>query len=178
MLKYLLLSLAIAASGQAAEETETAVPTPAEATLTVVGQQAPDFSVTTLGGEVFTLSQHRGQLVLVDWFATWCGPCNKEMPHLQKEIWEQFGPRGLVMLAVAREETPVEVAPFVKKYGLTWRFAVDPERVAYAGYATAFIPRNTLIGADGVVLFQSVGFEKEDFEALRAAIEKALAERT
>ncbi len=173
----LLITPALA--GDTAPETkaeEPAPPTPAEATLTKVGQIAPDFTVATLAGNQFTLSKQKGQLVLINWFATWCPPCKEEMPHLQKEVWEKFGPRGLVMISIARQEKADVVAPFVKQRQLTWTFGLDPERVAYANYAEAYIPRNTLVGPDGTIIFQSEGFEAEDFQAMIRAIDSALSE--
>ena len=88
--------------------------------------------------------------------------------------WEKFGPQGLVLISVARQEKADIVAPFVKKYGVTWAFGLDPERTAYAKYAEAFIPRNTLVGPDGKIIFQSDGFEDADFKAMITAIDKAL----
>ena len=101
----LLISLPVSAETTAPADTvKPAPPTPEETTLTEVGQQAPDFTVLTLAGDEFKLSAHQGQLVLINWFATWCPPCKEEMPHLQKEVWEKFGAEGLVMISVAREE--------------------------------------------------------------------------
>ncbi len=158
------------------EEEQPPAPTPGETTLTEVGQQAPDFTVATLDGGSFTLSGQKNKVVLINWFATWCPPCREEMPHLQKEVWEKFGPQGLVMISVARQEKADVVEPFVKKYAVTWPFGLDPEREAYAKYAEAFIPRNTLVGPDGKIIFQSEGFEDADFKAMIAAIATALAE--
>ena len=112
-------------------------PTPEETTLTEVGQMAPDFTVQTLDGSTFSLSANRGKVVLVNWFATWCGPCKEEMPHLQTEVWEQFKGQDFAMVSIAREETLQVVQPFVAKYKVTWPFALDPDRKAYANYASA-----------------------------------------
>jgi peroxiredoxin len=169
-------TLALSGPYAAATEEPAAPKTPAETTLTVVGQPAPDFTVATLDGGPFTLGAHLGQVVLVNWFATWCPPCREEMPHLQREVWEVFGPRGLVMISVARQEEADVVAPFVKKHGTTWPFGLDPDRVAYAQYAEAYIPRNTVIGRDGRIIFQSEGFAAEDFQAMIVAIGAALTE--
>jgi len=153
---------------------KTEEPTPEETALTKVGQPAPDFSVQTLDGGTFNLAAHRGQVVLVNWFATWCGPCKQEMPYLQKEVWERFRGADFAMVSVAREETLQVVQPFVAKYKVTWPFALDPERKAYAQYAEAFIPRNYVIDRQGKILFQSQGFERPEFDEMIAIIAKEL----
>jgi peroxiredoxin len=153
---------------------EQAEPTPEETNLVEVGQIAPDFTVKTLDGGTFRLSANRGKVVLVNWFATWCGPCIKEMPHLQKEVWERFRGEDFAMVSIAREETLQVVQPFVAKHKATWPFALDPEREAFASYAEAFIPRNYVIDRDGKVLFQSQGYEPEEFAEMVRVIAKAL----
>ena len=142
----------------------------AESTLTEVGQLAPDFSLPTLSGEIFKLSDHRGEVVLLNFFATWCGPCKQEMPHLQKDIWEKHRADGLVVLSVSREEKVEVVTEYIKRNNLTIPFAVDSDRSVYAGYASGYIPRNYLIDRDGKILFQSIGFEAADFAQLKALI--------
>ncbi len=173
-LLVLAIFLALTMLAANAEDTPTP-PSPEEATLTRVGQKAPDFTVATLDGGPFTLSEQKNKVVLINWFATWCPPCKEEMPHLQQEVWEKFGARGLVMISVARQEKADVVRPFVKKYGVTWPFGLDPERTAYARYAEAYIPRNTVVGPDGVILFQSQGFEEVDFKAMIKIIGQAIA---
>jgi peroxiredoxin len=150
-------------------------PSPEEATLTAVGDPAPDFTVLTLDGEPFTLSEQRGKVVLINWFATWCPPCVEEMPHLQTEVWERFRGDGLVMVSVARQETLQVVQPFVAEHGVTWPFALDPDRKAFAAYADAFIPRNHLVDREGTIVFQSNGFEKDDFAEMIEVIARELA---
>ncbi len=171
--------LVAAAVAQAQTDTPDPTPTPTaeEATLTEIGQMAPDFSVETLDGKTFTLSEQKNKVVLINWFATWCPPCQKEMPHLQKEVWEAFADQGLVMISVARQEKADVVSPFVKKFEVTWPFGLDPDRKAFANYATAFIPRNTLVGPDGRIIFQSQGFVDADFKAMIKSISKALADQ-
>jgi len=152
-------------------------PTPEETTLTEVGQLAPDFAVSTLDGGAFSLSANRGKVVLINWFATWCPPCIEEMPHLQKEVWERFRGEDFAMVSVAREETLQVVKPFVAKHMVTWPFALDPHRKAYAAYAEAFIPRNYVVDREGKIIFQSQGFEKPEFEEMIAVIEKELGRK-
>jgi len=172
-LPLVLLLVLLTACGEKIEK-EKAQPTPEETTLTEVGQPAPDFAVQTLDGETFSLSANRGRVVLINWFATWCGPCIEEMPHLQAEVWERFKGDNFAMVSIAREETLQVVKPFVAKQKVTWPFALDPERKAYASYADAFIPRNHVIDREGKIIFQSQGFEKEEFEAMINVIRKEL----
>ncbi len=170
----LLVSLVLALTLLTACNKEKAEPTPEETNLVAVGQLAPDFSAQTLDGGTFSLSAHRGQVVLVNWFATWCGPCKEEMPYLQKEVWERFRGADFAMVSIAREETLQVVQPFVTKYKVTWPFALDPERQAYAQYAEAFIPRNYVIDRAGKIIFQSQGFERPEFEQMISIIAKEL----
>jgi len=172
-LPLVLLLVLLTACGENIEQDKDG-PTPEETTLTEVGQLAPDFAVSTLDGGTFSLSGNRGRVVLINWFATWCGPCIEEMPHLQTEVWERFKGDNFAMVSIAREETLQVVKPFVDKHKVTWPFALDPERKAYAAYADAFIPRNHVIDREGKIIFQSQGFEKEEFEAMINVIRKEL----
>lgn len=153
-----------------------AAPTPEATTLTEVRQFAPDFTVPTLAGPSFRLTEQRGKVVLVNWFATWCPPCKAEMPALKSRVWEAFAANpDFVMISVAREEDAAKVGPFVMAHGLPWTFGLDTDRAAFAQYAEAFIPRNHVVGRNGRIVFQSEGFEEEEFAAMIDAIAAELA---
>ena len=155
-------------------ETEETKLTVEESTLTKVGQPAPDFTVATLAGGPFTLSDNRGKIVLVNWFATWCKPCLEEMPYLQKEVWEKFRGPDFTMVSIAREETLQVVLPFILNNNLTWPIGLDLNREAFAKYADAYIPRTQIIDREGKIIFQSQGFEKEEFAQMVAVIRKEI----
>jgi peroxiredoxin len=146
----------------------------AAATLTKVGQVAPDFSGMSLTGEPIKLSALRGKVVVLSFFATWCGPCKEELPHFEKTLWQGLREKGLVVLGVDREETEKLVAPFVKKLGLTFPVIADADRSIYARYATGYIPRTYLIGPDGKIVFQSVGNAQKEFDQLVALTKEQL----
>jgi peroxiredoxin len=158
--------------------TKPADPTVEEATLTKPGQPAPVFTVPTLDGKQFALADHKGQVVLVNWFATWCGPCKAEMPQLKSRVWDVYGANpNFVMVSVARGEDAAKVGPFAKERELPWIIGLDADKAAYGLYAAAYIPRNYVIGRDGRIIYQSEGFAEAEFAAMIAVLEKELAAR-
>lgn len=155
--------------------TSKQTPSPADATLTRVGDAAPALSVATLTGDTFDLTDQRGKVVVLSWWATWCPPCRQEMPALRDQVWNRWGDRDdFVLISVAREETADVVAPFLAEHDFAWTFATDPDRRNYARFAEAHIPRNYVIGRDGVIRFQSVGYTDHEFAEMVRAVEAAL----
>lgn len=148
----------------------------AATTLVHVGSTAPDFTITTLDGESFTLAEQRGKVVLINWWATWCPPCRAEIPHLEKEVWQRFSGAEFAMISISREETPLEVQAFMAKNTMTWPQAVDADRSIFALYAESYIPRNFVVDRDGKVVFQSQGYEPEEFAQMVRAISAALGD--
>lgn len=146
-----------------------------DSTLVKTGQTAPEFSVTTVDGKTFDLKDARDKVVLVNFFATWCGPCMQEIPHLQDQIWDRFKGSNFVMVAIDREEKPQVVADFQKQRGFTFPIASDPKREVYAKFATQYIPRNFLIDASGKVVFQSAGYTPAEFQKLVELIQQETA---
>ena len=94
-----------------------------DSTLTKVGDKSPFLPFRTIDGKEVKLE---GQVVVLNFFATWCGPCMSEMPHLQKKLWEPLEKKGLVLIAVGREHSEAEVKAFKDKKGFTFAFAADP----------------------------------------------------
>ena len=101
------------------EQTPEETLTPEETVLVGVGDAAPDFELVTLEGESFSLQEHRGKVVLVNFFATWCPPCREELPYLEKEIWKRFDPerqermRGALERVAAQASLSPDVAEIV-----------------------------------------------------------------
>jgi peroxiredoxin len=142
-----------------------------------VGQSAPDFEVTTTDGHKFRLSEQRGKVVLVNFFATWCPPCRAEMPYLQKEVFEKVKSDRFVMIALGREHDNAEVARFKEERRLGFPMAGDPGRSAFALYAEKSIPRTVVVDTDGRVIFQSIGFSEGESRQMVSLIRARVGRR-
>jgi len=98
------------------------------------------------------------------------------MPRMEREIWQKFKTSpDFLMVAIAREQTEDEIAPFMKQNRLTFPVAPDPEREVYRLFGNGGIPRSYVVGRDGRILFQSVGYDEGDFSKMKSVIARELA---
>lgn len=144
-----------------------------------VGDIAPDFTLEMLDGKKFTLSEHRGKVVMLQFTAGWCGICRKEMPFIESEIWQRHKyDKDFVLVGIDREETKEQILPFIEKVGTTYPIAMDTNADVFASYALrgAGITRNILIDRDGKIVMLTRKFEEAEFKALVEKIDAMLAE--
>ena len=146
-----------------------------EFTLVKVGEKAPDFTFETAPGKTQKLSDLKGKVVWINFFATWCGPCRKELPHLQSEVYDKYKDNNnFVLLILGREHKWDEVNKFKTEQGFTMPFYPDPERTVFSLYANQNIPRNFIIDKEGKVAYSSIGFEPKGFEKIKAKADDLL----
>ena len=146
-----------------------------EFTLVKEGEKAPDFTFETAPGKTQKLSDFQGKIVWINFFATWCGPCRKELPLLQKEVYDRYkNNNNFVLLIIGREHTWQEIDQFKKEQGFTMPFYPDPERKIFSVYANQNIPRNFIVDKNGMILMSTVGFTKKEFNNLTQKVEKLL----
>lgn len=131
-------------------------------TLTKIGQDAPDFDVTTIDGKQIKLSDLRGKVVVLNFFATWCGPCMNELTYLEKNVWQIFKNKPFVMVGVGQMETEESLKSFREQHGFTFPMAADPSGAVYALYASESIPRTYVISPEGVIVYQTTGFDDSE----------------
>lgn len=127
--------------------------------------KAPDFSLPNLKGETVRLKDFRGKVVILDFWATWCGPCRMEIPHFQ-ELTKRHGERGLVVVSVAMDEPGAEVVkPFVRKNGITYVVLIGDAYTANRYGGVNALPTTFVIDREGRVNKKYVGYRSlESFE--------------
>jgi len=144
-------------------------------TLTKTGDMAPVFKCRTIDGKSLDVSKLKGKVIMLNFFATWCPPCNLELPVLQKNIWEKYRNNpDFVLIILGREHSESEVRDFATKKKLSMPFAADPKREIFSLYATQNIPRNVVIGKDGRIIYQSTGFSEEEFKKIENLIAETI----
>jgi len=117
-------------------------------------RQKADFTLTDLHGKSWTLSQLRGKVVLVNFWATWCPPCRKEMPDLEA-LYNRFKSHGLVILAISDEELG-KVQPFIAERKITYPVMLDPGRKVNEMFQVEGIPKSFVYNREGKLVAQSI----------------------
>ena len=163
------------------EQTEQAAPAPVvyeNNYLVKVGDIAPDFTLKLADGTEFTLSKNRGKVVMLQFTASWCGVCRKEMPFIEKDIWQRHKDNSdFVLVGIDREEPLETVMKFAESTGVTYPLALDTNADVFASYAErkAGITRNILIDKDGRIVMLTRLFNEDEFNALVQKIDAMLA---
>ncbi len=144
-------------------------------TLVKKGETAPDFSFEINPGQSKKLSDYKGKTVLINFFATWCGPCLQELPHIDKEIYTKYKEDdNFVIFNFGREHNWDVVNKFKADKKLNMPFYPDVERKIFAQFAGQNIPRSFLIDNNGTIIYSSAGYIPEQFETLKSLIASQL----
>jgi thiol-disulfide isomerase/thioredoxin len=146
-------------------------------TTSLIGQPAPDFSLTTVDGKNAKLSDQKGHVVMVDFWATWCPPCRASLPHVQKvSSNKELADKGLVVWAVDAREDAGTIKDFLNTNKYTFGVPMDSAGATLAAYLVHGIPTTVIIGRNGVIENAFIGFGGEETsKAIDDAVDKALA---
>lgn len=140
------------------------------------GPQASDFSLRDLAGETVSLSGLQGKVVYVDFWATWCGPCKDQMPHLQK-MRADLNEQGFEVIAISTDDarTQAQVKPFIRRMGYDFTVVKDPNSEVLVAYNPAkTLPFGVLVSRTGEIIATHQGYNEGDEKKLRAEVEAAL----
>ncbi len=145
-------------------------------TKSLEGQPAPDFTMQTLDGKTVKLSDQKGSVVLMDFWATWCPPCRKSLPHIQKLSEDKaLAEKGLKVWAINAHEDKAKVQDFITSNKFTFTVPLDADGTAMKKYLSHVIPTTVLVGRDGTIKNVFIGYSGEESDKeMESAIEAAL----
>ena len=140
--------------------------------LVEVGDMAPDFEMEFVDGSQSKLSDYRGQIVILQFTASWCSVCRLEMPHLEKDVWQTYKDKGVMLIGVDRDEPLETVIEFQKKIGTTYPLALDPGADIFGLFANkkAGVTRNIVIDKTGKIVFLTRLFEEKEYQEMLRVI--------
>ena len=140
-------------------------------------EMAPDFEMTLLDGSKVKLSALRGKVVMLQFTASWCGVCRKEMPFIEKDIWQKHkSNKKFALYGIDRDEPKSKVEAFVKQTKVTYPLGLDPGADIFAKFAerNSGITRNVLIDKTGKIVMMTRLYNEEEFSALCEKIDELL----
>ena len=140
--------------------------------IVAVGQQAPDFTVKLANNKTFKLSENRGKTIMLQFTASWCSVCRKEMPHIEDEIWIPLKKKPFILIGIDRDEPLDAVNEFAKKMQITYPLALDPGAAVFSLYAKkeAGITRNVIIDKTGKIIYLTRLYEEKEFNDMKEVI--------
>jgi peroxiredoxin len=136
---------------------------------------APDFALPSLDGSNLRLQEQRGRVVMINFWATWCGPCRVEMPHLSR-LYEKYRGSGFTVLAVNIDEDPHKAASLAKQLGMRFPVLLDTEKKVSRLYDLSTMPSTILIDRDGRVRYITRGYRDGYEETYDKQIRELLRE--
>jgi peroxiredoxin len=139
----------------------------------LVGKAAPDFELDMLAGPKFRLSARKGTIVVLDFWATWCGPCIQSLPQVD-QVARDFADRGVQIIAVNLEEAPGPVKSMFERHKLTLPVALDREGTVGGKYGVTSIPQTVVIDREGKVYRHFIGGGPRIGEELAGALKSLL----
>jgi len=141
-----------------------------------VGDMAPDFEMNLMDGQKVKLSELKGKVVMLQFTASWCGVCRKEMPFIEKEIWEINKNKDFALYGIDRDEPIEKAQKLIDATGITYPIALDDDGKIFEKYAmkNSGITRNVILNREGKIIFLTRLFNHEEFSAMKKVIEEEL----
>ncbi len=157
------------ATEQAAEESEYDV--------VKVGDMAPDFTLPMYGGGEVKLSDLRGKVVLLNFWATWCPPCMQELSVVQEQIIDHFAGQEFAYIFASRGDSEEEILKARQERGFNFPMAMDKDEAVFKLFAKKGIPHNYLIDREGRIVHIELGYGPDEFAEFVKKIEQTIAKK-
>ncbi len=144
--------------------------------LVKVGDKAPKVVLPMVTGDTLRLSDLKGKIVVLQFTASWCSVCRKEMPHLEREVWQRFKDKDFVLIGVDYNEPLKKVVAFKKQMKVTYPFSLDPDANIFGLFAhkKAGVTRNVVIDKTGTIVYLTRLYDNQEFAGMVKKIEELL----
>ncbi len=141
-----------------------------------VGDHLENIEFQLTDGTTTSLEKLKGRVVILQFTASWCSVCRKEMPHLEKEVWQAYKDQGLMLIGVDLDEPLEKVKQFGEKMKVTYPLALDPGGKIFYQIAAegAGVTRNVVLDKNGKIIFLTRLFDKAEFEEMKQVVAAAL----
>lgn len=141
-----------------------------------IGDQCPSFELEMMNGDVLTTESLKGKVVVLQFTASWCGVCRKEMPHLEKEVWLPFKKEDFVLIGIDLKEEKEVVQSFIEKTGVTYPIGLDKDGSIFEKFTLpkAGVTRNIILNKEGEIIFLTRLFEEKEFNEMIQLIDQEL----
>ena len=141
-----------------------------------IGEKAPKIDLDLLDGRKITNENLKGKVVVIQFTASWCGVCIKEMPHLEKEVWQRFKNDDFILVGVDLKEELAVVEEFIQSTNVTYPFAIDSDGSFFESFTIpgAGVTRNIVIDKEGEISFLTRLFDENEFQQMIKKIENLL----
>jgi peroxiredoxin len=144
-----------------------------------VGQQSPDFEFQLLNGETVNNESLKGKVTVLQFTASWCSVCRKEMPHLEAEVWQRFKEDDFMLIGLDLKEDEETAKAFAEKMGVTYPMASDLDGSLFNLFAgpKQGVTRNIVLNRKGEIIFLTRLYEREEFEEMIRVIDLELKKK-
>ena len=141
-----------------------------------IGQKSPDVELQLTDGSIFKLNDLKGKVVVLQFTASWCSVCRKEMPHLENEVWLPNKDKNFILIGVDYDEPLEKVMAFQNQMKTTYPMALDPGAEIFSQFAlkNSGVTRNVVIDQNGTIVYLTRLFDKEEFEGMKKKINSLL----
>ena len=138
-----------------------------------IGQQVPDFDLSTTDGKTTSIADLKGKVVMLQFTASWCGVCRKEMPHIEADIWKKYkNDTDFALFGIDLDEPKDIVEKFAKQIPVTYPLALDPKGSIFYQFAEkgAGVTRNVIIDKTGKIVYMTRLYKEEEFQEMKKVI--------
>lgn len=138
------------------------------------GDKVTDMTMITTDGDTVTMESLQGKLVYVNFFATWCGPCMKELALMEEKILDGKDDDEFYFIALGRGHTTEELLAFKDKKGFDFNIGLDTDRSLFDRFSAKGIPLNIIIDQEGEIIYKKTGYSSKSFQKIKRTINRNL----